>query len=257
MSAVFDAYARYYDLLYADKNYEAEARYVDAHVREQSPDARHVLELGCGTGAHAEHLARLGYVVHGIDSSEQMIARSQKRKARCPSAIAERLTFDVGDVRSVRTGRQFDAVVSLFHVVSYQVSNSDLDATFATAAVHLPRGGLFLFDFWYGPAVLTQRPGVRTKHLEDEVVRVTRTARPELNVNDNWVDVHYDVAIQIKESGRVDHVNETHRMRYLFLPEIARIAPLEEWSAPRAFAWMTRQPLSEKDWSGCVALIRR
>jgi predicted TPR repeat methyltransferase len=257
MSAVFDAYARYYDLLYADKDYEAEARYVASHVREHVPDARRLLELGCGTGAHAEHLARLGYVVHGIDSSEQMVARSQKRRARCPADIAEKLAFDVGDARSTRTGRHYDAVISLFHVVSYQASNSDLDATFATAATHLPRGGLFLFDFWYGPAVLAQRPTVRTKHLEDDVMRVTRTARPELNVNENCVDVRYDVAIQSKESGRVDHVNETHRMRYLFLPEIARIASLGAWSAPRAFAWMTRQPLSEKDWSGCVALIRR
>jgi len=86
---------------------------------------------------------------------------------------------------------------------------------------------------------------------------VTRTARPELNVNENWVDVHYDVSIQSKESGHVDHVSETHRMRYLFLPEIARIASTGAWSAPRAFAWMTREPLSERDWSGCVALIRR
>jgi SAM-dependent methyltransferase len=257
MSAVFDAYARYYDLLYADKDYEAEARYVDSHVREHVPGAKRLLELGCGTGSHAEHLARLGYAVHGIDSSEQMVARSQKRKAACPADVAEKLAFDAGDARSVRTGQQYDAVISLFHVVSYQTSNADLDATFATAAAHLPSGGLFLFDFWYGPAVLAQRPGVRTKRLEDDVVRVTRTARPELNVNENWVDVHYDVAIQDKESGNVDHVNETHRMRYLFLPEIARIASTGAWHAPRAYAWMTRRPLGEEDWSGCVALVRR
>jgi SAM-dependent methyltransferase len=257
MSAVFDAYARYYDLLYADKDYAAEARYVDLHIREHAPQARRILELGSGTGAHAEHLARMGCFVHGIDVSEQMLARSLQRKALLPADVADRLTFDIGDVRSVRTGRYYDAVVSLFHVVSYQSTNSDLDAAFATAAAHLQRGGIFLFDFWYGPAVLMQRPAVRTKRLEDDLIRVTRTATPELNVNENRVDVHYHVAIETKSTGRIDDVQETHRMRYLFLPEIAHIASPDSWGGPNAFAWMTREPLNEKEWSGCAVLIRR
>ena len=33
MSQVFDAYARYYDLLYRDKDYAGEAEYVAAHIR--------------------------------------------------------------------------------------------------------------------------------------------------------------------------------------------------------------------------------
>ena len=257
MSHVFNAYARYYDLLYADKDYAAEARYVDAHIREHVPHAKRILELGSGTGAHAEHLARMGYSVHGIEVSERMLTRSLERKVDLPIQVAGGLTFDIGDVRSVRTGQYYDVVISLFHVVSYQSRNSDLDATFATAAAHLQRGGLFLFDFWYGPAVLMQRPAIRTKRLEDEVIRVTRTATPELDVNENHVDVHYDVAIEEKSTGRVDHIQETHRMRYLFLPEIAHFASPDSWSGPRAFAWMTRQPLTEKDWSGCVVLVRR
>jgi SAM-dependent methyltransferase len=257
MSRVFDAYARYYDLLYADKDYAAEARYVDSHIREHVPRAKRILELGSGTGAHAEHLSRMGYCVHGIDTSERMVARSLERIARLPTEVAEGLTFDIGDVRSVRSGQHYDAVISLFHVVSYQSRNSDLDATFATAAAHLQPGGLFLFDFWYGPAVLMQKPAIRTKRLEDDLVRVTRTATPKLDVNENHVDVQYAVAIENKSSGHVDHVQETHRMRYLFLPEIAHIASPGSWSMPCAFAWMTRQPLSENDWSGCAILIRR
>src|SRR3546814_3756666 len=45
------------------------------------------------------------------------------------------------DVRTARFDRTFDAVVSLFHVMSYQVTNSDLIETIRTASSHLAAGG--------------------------------------------------------------------------------------------------------------------
>ena len=161
MSQVFDAYARYYDLLYREKDYAAEAEYVASHMRRHAPEAANILELGCGTGAHAEHLARLGYTVHGVDQSDPMLARAAVRKSGLPAKTAAQLSFGRGDVRTVRTGAHYDVVISLFHVMSYQTSNADLRAAFTTAAAHLRPGGLFLFDFWYGPAVLAQQPEVR------------------------------------------------------------------------------------------------
>jgi len=85
---------------------------------------------------------------------------------------------------------------------------------------HLDRGGLFLFDCWYGPAVLTQRPQVRIQRLEDEHITVTRLAEPVMRPNENLVDVNYQVFIQDKLSGHTEQISETHTMRYLFAPEI-------------------------------------
>ena len=42
MSAVFDAYAAYYDLLYGDKNYVAEADYLHALIGEFLPGPRSI-----------------------------------------------------------------------------------------------------------------------------------------------------------------------------------------------------------------------
>lgn len=250
MSQVFDTYARYYDLLYRDKDYAGESEYVVAHIREQTPRAKRILELGCGTGAHAEHLARMGYTVHGIDMSEAMLARAEARKATLPPEVAARLSFGLGDVRTVRTGGTYDVVISLFHVMSYQTTNADLDAAFETASVHLQPGGLFLFDFWYGPAVLTQLPEVRVKRLEDEEIKVTRVAEPVLHVNENVVDVNYTVFIEVKASKAVEQVRETHRMRYLFLPELLCFADAEAWTDFNNFGWMKSQELHQDDWAG-------
>lgn len=257
MSQVFDTYARYYDLLYRDKDYAGEAEYVATHIRDQAPHAKRILELGCGTGAHAEHLAHMGYTVHGVDISETMLARAEARKTALPPEVAARLSFSLGDVRTVRTGATYDAVISLFHVMSYQTANADLEAVFETASAHLQTGGLFLFDFWYGPAVLTQRPEVRIRRLEDEEIKVTRIAEPEIHMNKNVVDVNYTVFIEANAAGLMEQVKETHRMRYLFLPELLRFADEKIWTNFKSFGWMKLRELHQEDWAGLFLATKK
>lgn len=245
---VFDSYTRYYDLLYRDKDYAGETAYLVSHLQRLAPRAARILDLGCGTGAHAEHLARLGYRVHGVDQSESMLARASARKSGLPADVAARLSFQRGDARSVRTGERYDAVISLFHVMSYQATNADLQAAFATAAAHLRPGGLFLFDFWYAPAVLTQRPETRLKRLADGEIEVTRIAEPVVHVNQNVVDVNYVVFIEVKASGKVEQVRETHRMRYLSLPELALLSG-DAFEERATLAWMSEAPPDAQSWA--------
>lgn len=115
----FGLYARYYDLLYRDKDYAREARFVSEMLRGADPSARTLLELGCGTGRHALELAALDWSVSGVDLSPAMVAQAGERLAVAPSAIRARVDFSAGDVRHVRKGRLFDCAISLFHVMSY------------------------------------------------------------------------------------------------------------------------------------------
>jgi SAM-dependent methyltransferase len=252
---VFNAYASYYDLLYQDKDYSGEVNYISSHIRESAPEAKLILELGCGTGAHAEHLARMGYTVHGVDMSKEMLIRAEERKAGLPADVASRLSFSLGDVRSVRTEKTYDVVISLFHVMSYQTSNNDLAAAFETAATHLSIDGLFLFDFWYSPAVLIQKPDVRVKRLEDDEIKVTRIAEPEMHVNQNMVDVNYTVFIDVKSTGAIEQVQETHHMRYFSLPELQCF-----WRSMfqdcGAFGWMTDREADASTWA-CFQKLKR
>ena len=251
MSQVFDAYARYYDLLYRDKDYAAEAKYVVSQVGERMPQFKRILELGCGTGIHAEHLARMGYSVHGVDMSEAMIAHTEVRKVNLTPEVAARLSFGLGDVRTVRTSETYDAVISLFHVMSYQAENADQTAMFTTAREHLRPGGVFIFDVWYGPAVLTERPVVRVKELEDDEVKITRIARPTLHPNRNLVDVQYRIIVSEKTTGHCTETEETHRMRYLFYPEIELLASQSGFSVIDAHEWMTGRKPGFDTWGVC------
>lgn len=243
MNRIFDSYAAYYDLLNRDKNYSDEAAYVDGLIRGHHPEPKEILELGCGTGAHARELMKLGYAVTGIDSSLPMVLLAEERS---PKAGSHGSSFSHGDLRDFRAGRDFDVVLALFHVMSYQTSNSDLRAAMATAAVHLRPGGLFIFDCWYGPGVLTDLPHQRVRQIKGDGVEVTREARPVLYPNKNVVDVHYN--INVKSEGNEGAFTEVHSMRYLFAPEVdlllraagLRRITLEHWmkgGAPGLNTW--------------------
>jgi SAM-dependent methyltransferase len=242
--SVFNEYARYYDLLYRDKDYQAEAEYVHRLIQRTRPGAETLLNLGCGSGRHDRYLAEFGYSVTGIDMSEEMLA-SARNAAEANGAVEYRL----GDIRSFRCEQQFDAVISLFHVMSYQVSNKDLVDAFTTAHFHLKTDGAFLFDCWYGPGVLTDRPAVKVKDLEDDRIKITRIAKPVMKANQNTVEVHYQLFIQDKMTKKTDEILETHRMRYLFEPEIQEFLSQAGLIIVSSEEWLTAGSLDFTSWN--------
>jgi SAM-dependent methyltransferase len=250
---VFGDYAQYYDLLYRDKDYEGEAGYVAARLGQ----ARAVLELGSGTGRHALELARLGHDVTGVDMSEGMVAHAEARRRAADVALQPRLRFQRGDARSVRVPGSFDGVLSLFHVLSYQVADPDVDAMLATAAAHLRPGGRFVFDFWYGPAVLAQKPENRTRTLQGEGIELTRRASPRLDAAARRVNVRYEVEVRDLESGERQTFTENHAMRYFDLPEVQAALARAGFGLVAAEELPGGAALSEHTWAACVTAERR
>jgi len=250
---VFSDYARYYDLLYKDKDYAAEADYVAGLIRKFHPTVKSILELGSGTGIHASLLAERGFSVHGIERSPGMFSRSLAL-IRNMSAGNGRLAFSQGDIREVRLNKRFDAVIALFHVISYQTTNEDVTAAFKTAREHLNPDGVFIFDVWYGPAVLTERPAVRIKRMADEQTEITRLAEPTLYPNENRVDVNYHVFVRARATRAVAELKETHAMRYFFKPEIERIAADAGFQCLHAEEWLSGRAIGSDTWGICFVL---
>jgi len=238
---VFGLYAAYYDLLYRDKDYAAEAAFVAGRLRAHRPEARSLLELGCGTGRHAAQFAGRGFAVTGVDRSEGMLEQARANAPGC--------RFLAGDIRELALGQRFDAVISLFHVMSYQTTDADLGAALACASAHLAPGGLLLFDFWHGPAVLKTPPEVRVKEMADERVAVTRRADPVHHEKRHVVDVHFTVDIREQSGARAETLRETHAMRYFFVPELKEFLAAAGLELLEAGEWMTGAPASDDAWS--------
>lgn len=212
----FNLYAKYYDLLNSDKDYIGETNYIDALIKKYKDiDGSFLLDLGCGTGIHANLLTQMGYIVDGVDISKQMI-----ELARIKFTDNSNLQFIKSDITDFNTNKHYDIVTSLFHVMSYQNSNHNLIKAIKTAHKHLKANGLFIFDFWYGPGVLTDRPANRIKELENNQIHVKRKAIPELLVNENIVHVNYEIDIEDRATGNHEIIKEKHSMRYFFIKEL-------------------------------------
>lgn len=250
MPEVFCDYARYYDLLYKEKDYAGEAAYIHALIQKFKPGAKTILDLGCGTGKHDLCLSNLGYGVTGVDLSETMLAQARKR------TVKNKPEFLHGDIRSADLGRKFDIIISLFHAISYQTTDNDALAAFRTANRHLKGGGLFLFDFWHGEGVLNDLPSARVKHLEDDVVRIVRTAEPVLYNERNMVSVNYRIMATDKKSGRLSELRETHEMRYFFLTELESFLSKSGFVIKSSSQWMSGKELASA-WYGLIVSVKK
>ena len=235
---VFSNYALYYDLLNQGKDYKQEVEYISSLIKKYAPGTKNILDMGCGTGRHAIHFAEKGYQVRGIDQSDEMIELAIEHLSNKPE-LEKLINYSVGDVRTFKIDRTFETAVSLFHVMSYQNTNVDINNTLKNVSQHLRSNSIYIFDCWYGPAVLSDKPYVRTKKFENDEFIIKRTAHPELHPSKNIVDVNFDLKITNKITGKSSEFNELHKMRYLFEPEMELMLDNNGFDLLETEEWLT------------------
>jgi SAM-dependent methyltransferase len=253
MSDVFGPlYADSYDALYQDKDYLAECDLIEQVFQKHGKrPIRQILDLGSGTGNHAIPLAQQGYEVVGVERSESMLA--QARTKAVPLVADNRVLFHQGDIRSVELGRQFDAALILFAVLGYQHENADVLATLRTARRHLRPGGLLVFDVWYGPAVLRERPSQRVKVIPTPNGKIVRVASGTLDTLRHLCRTDY-ILWRWSDGEPVQETRESHLMRYFFSRELDLFLQCERLALDRlgAFPEFDRDP-DETTWNVMAA----
>ena len=245
MNQFGNLYSQYYDLLYQDKDYIAEVDYIENLIKSHSREVKTILDLGCGTGKHDELLCDKGYTVHGVDISKEMLEIAEIRR----KGKEDKLTFSQSDITQLHLNQKFDTIVSLFHVMNYQNTNIALDEVFSGVKDHLNDDGLFIFDFCYGPAVLTDLPKTTIKRLENEHIKVTRIAESKLHTQLNTVDVEFNIFVTQKESGKSIERKEVHTMRYFFDTELEMLCDKHGFSIEARYGWLSDKKPDFDTWN--------
>ena len=248
MNNNFKLYSNYYDLINSEKDYVKEVDYINKLLNYYSEtQVNSILDIGCGTGIHAEQLSKNGRSVLGIDSSNTMLEIAKERNRNINN-----LEFDFGDARNYRCGREFDAVTSLFHVMNYQTSDEDIYDSLETVSLHLKDNGLFIFDFWYGPAVIHQKPSARVKKLENNQIRIKRQAKPNHKEIKKIVEVNFTINVEDKLTNEVTTFNELHEMRYFDIPELKTFLDRFNFDILKSEEWVTSNEPSKDSWGVCI-----
>ena len=161
--------AEFYDLLYAgEKDYQSEAALLVELIHESTPNATSLLDVGCGTGAHARSLIDAGFDVDGVDLEPAFV---EIARAKCPEG-----SFHVGDMRTLDLPDRYDAVLCLFSAIGYVRDEAGLSATIERLGGHLKPDGVLIVDPWFEPGQLTDG-WISTLVAEGDGVTVCRMAR--------------------------------------------------------------------------------
>ncbi len=127
-----------YELLHREGTTQ-EARLLEDLFRLHGNGGESWLEPACGTGRLLHALARRRFRVTGYDRSKSAVAYARKRLARLPRAEAV-----VGEMRSFRRERAFDAAFCLLGTFRHLSSDRDALAHLRATAASLRRGGIYI-----------------------------------------------------------------------------------------------------------------
>jgi SAM-dependent methyltransferase len=197
--------ADWWPLISPPAEYEHEAAFLAALLGAPGAVAmpvREVLDLGSGGGHVAVHLKER-FMLTLLDVSAEMLSVSKRLNPECDHLQ--------GDMRTVRLGRMFDAVL-VHDAVDYITSQDDLRRVLATAFAHCRPGGIALFV---------------PDHIADTFRELTGSGGGETDVTgrfgsfrertwdpnpaDDWVQADYEFTLRAAD-GTVSVVHETHRL---------------------------------------------
>jgi SAM-dependent methyltransferase len=193
--------AEWWPLISPPEEYAQEAAYLTGVLASAALPVREVLDLGSGGGHVAMHLTER-FAMTLVDLSEDMLAVSRRLNPGC--------THIQGDMRTVRLGRRFDAVL-VHDAVDYVTSEANLRQVIDTAYAHCRPGGIAMFvpdhvadsfRAYDGRGGGSDAAGRRASFTE-------WTWDPD--PGDDWVRAEYEFVLRAAD-GTVQVVREAHRL---------------------------------------------
>jgi SAM-dependent methyltransferase len=160
--------SKWYHLLYHNRDKKAAEKEVESlvSVLNLAPGAR-ILDLACGKGRHAIHLAHLGYEVTGLDISYESIAYARKLEHAG-------LEFFQHDMRLAFRSNYYDAVMNMFTSIGYFDRNSQNQMAINHMATNLKKGGVLLLDFFNSQYVIDHLVPHEVKQVQDTVFDIKK-----------------------------------------------------------------------------------
>ncbi|MFD6323231.1 class I SAM-dependent methyltransferase [Streptomyces sp. NPDC058442] len=189
-----------YDLVQADSTGAETCRKL---IERHRPDARTLVDFGCGTGRDLEILAKR-FECTGVDLQSGMVDHAHQARPR--------LDIRTGDMRTVRLGKRMDVVACMGNSLAYVHDNNEISQVFATFAAHARPGALLVLCSPIAPIPRTE-PTTATVDTPRGPAAVTIHHTWDLRTQINTMHRHW-----VLPSG--DEARDEIRRRVLFPREL-------------------------------------
>jgi SAM-dependent methyltransferase len=193
--------AEWWPLISPPEEYADEAAYLTAVLAADPAGVREVLDLGSGGGCNAVHLKR-HVALTLVDIAEPMLEVSRRLNPEC-----EHLR---GDMRTIRLGRAFDAVL-VHDAVDYMTSEAELRQVIDTAFAHCRPGGIALFVPDYTAETFRAASGAGGSSDPSGRQASFREWAWDPDPDDGWIQVEYEFRLRSAD-GAVQVLHESHRL---------------------------------------------
>ena len=169
-----------YSFMFARDRMEAAVEQVEQMLALTGAEGPHVLDLCCGPGRHALDLARRGFVVTGVDSSEFLLGKARER------AAAEGCTVEwvLDDMRTFARPESYDLAINFFTSFGYFPTRAEDFKVLRNACLNLKPGGVFILELKGRECLANVFTTTSSEKLEDGTVLVDRR-----EIYDDWTRV--------------------------------------------------------------------
>ncbi|RMF62841.1 MAG: class I SAM-dependent methyltransferase [Calditrichaeota bacterium] len=159
-----------------------------------------ILDLGCGSGRHAQELSDRGFEVTCLDLSAVLLRLARQRQGGAACC----LRFVRADMRAIPFVAAFDAVLSFFTTFGYFKSDAENLKTLVSMQTALKPGGKFLQDYLNKEFVLETLVPADTREEDGfQIIQERRYNRKEERI---------EKKITVRENGSVREYFESVRL---------------------------------------------
>lgn len=142
---MYSTFARFYDRLNTEVDYEQRAEYFCKLIRRHyGGEGRLLLDLGCGTGNLSFPLAERGWDVIGVDGSGEMLNFAMQKL--CSFEGSPRPLFLQQEMQQLDLFGTVDVCLCTLDSLNHITDEKQLAEVFSRLSLFVETGGLFIFD---------------------------------------------------------------------------------------------------------------
>lgn len=233
MKLAYTSLAKYYDLIFSRKDYPQEVEFIRETVKNKCPNAKSILDVGCGTGEHLNLLKDEFETLWGVDLNQEIIDEAKKKSTK--------INYLVGGMKDFTIDTKFDVITCLYSVFNYNLTQEEATLALENFKKQLNPGGVLIFALY-------------TPHNTDKVVSLHMGNNEEIEVakiNQYVFDPSTglettDFLVFTKTSSGVDFkVEKNHKYRIYSAEEFSSLCQKIGFTKHEFFDRFQRKPIDD------------